>query len=218
MINPLYERLLVRFFGITENINEAGYILRDGRLLDLSGRHFISDPLDRRHTFTKIIQHHDLFGVNYQGFSIEELWPGLYSQGNLPVLSILKLTGAISLNCIYDRNNITLRTCHPFSEAQYKTILRYFEEQSVYFSYINFDGRIVDDSYLTFVNRKKIERWIEHCQTKKPSKMFFSSAGALASYDKVNVTPVAVDSYPSDIDLNRYPELKKRMHVYHGEL
>jgi len=37
-LKPNYEKLAVNKFGITNNLDEAGYILNDGRLLDFSGR------------------------------------------------------------------------------------------------------------------------------------------------------------------------------------
>lgn len=214
IFNPIYEKLLVRFFGITDNIKEAGYMLRDGRLLDFSGRHFISDPIQRKCTATKVIEHHDLFGVNYQGFSIEELWPHLYEKHMLPVLSVMLLTGAVSLSYIEKKNELTLRTCHPFTEKQLDRILHYFEECSLYLSYVNSDGYIVDDSYVTFLTRKKLVRWMNKCQTKEPSSVLFSSAASKAPFTSVDSTPIREGTLSSFVDIDASSELRKRRYVY----
>lgn len=212
--NPIYEKLLVRFFGVTDNLKEAGYMLRDGRLLDFSGRHFISDPIQRKCTATKVIEHHDLFGVNYQGFSIEELWPHLYEKHMLPVLSVMLLTGAVSLSYIEKKNELTLRTCHPFSEKQVDRILHYFEEYSLYLSYVNSDGYIVDDSYITFLTREKLVRWVNSCQTKEPSSVLFSSAASKAPFTSVDSTPIREGTLSSFVDIDASSELRKRRYVY----
>ena len=212
--NPIYEKLLVRFFGVTDNIKEAGYMLGDGRLLDFSGRHFISDPIQRKCTATKVIEHHDLFGVNYQGFSIEELWPGLYEKHMLPVLSVMLLTGAVSLSYIEKKNELTLRTCHPFTEKQLDRILHYFEEYSLYLSYVNSDGYIVDDSYVTFLTKEKLLHWVNICQGKKPSTVLFSSAASKAPYTSVDSTPIREGTLSSFVDIEASSELRKRKYVY----
>ena len=212
--NPIYEKLLVRFFGVTDNIKEAGYMLGDGRLLDFSGRHFISDPIQRKCTATKVIEHHDLFGVNYQGFSIEELWPGLYEKHMLPVLSVMLLTGAVSLSYIEKKNELTLRTCHPFTEKQLDRILHYFEEYSLYLSYVNSDGYIVDDSYVTFLTKEKLLHWVNICQGKKPSTVLFSSAASKAPYTSVDSTPIREGTLSSFVDIEASNELRKRKYVY----
>lgn len=214
MFNPIYEKLLVKFFGVTDNIKEAGYMLRDGRLLDFSGRHFISDPIQRKCTATKVIEHHDLFGVNYQGFSIEELWPDLYEKYMLPVLSVMLLTGAVSLSYVEKKNELTLRTCHPFTEEQVERILYYFEEHSLYLSYVNPEGYIVDDSYVTFLTKEKLLHWVNTCQCKKPSTVLFSSAASKAPYISVDSTPIREGTLSSFVDIEASSELRKRKYVY----
>lgn len=214
MFNPIYEKLLVKFFGVTDNIKEAGYMLRDGRLLDFSGRHFISDPIQRKCTATKIIEHHDLFGVNYQGFSIEELWPDLYEKHMLPVLSVMTLTGAVSLSYVENKSELTLRTCHPFTEKQVERILHYFEEYSLYLSYVSPEGYIVDDSYVTFLTKEKLLHWVNTCHGKEPSPVLFSSAASKAPYTSVDSTPIRECTLSSFADIEASTELRKRKYVY----
>ena len=214
MFNPIYEKLLVKFFGVTDNIKEAGYMLRDGRLLDFSGRHFISDPIQRKCTATKMIEHHDLFGVNYQGFSIEELWPDLYEKHMLPVLSVMTLTGAVSLSYVEKTSELTLRTCHPFTEKQVERILHYFEEYSLYLSYVSPEGYIVNDSYVTFVTKEKLLHWVNTCQGKKPSTVLFSSAASKAPYTSVDSTPIRECTLSSFVGIEASTELRKRKYIY----
>ena len=214
--NSIYEKLLIQFFGITDNIHEAGYILRDGRFLDFSGRHFINDPFERKYVLTKAIEHHDLFGVNYNGFSLEELWPNLYDQGTLPVVSMMALAGVVRCNSAQPRwkKNGFLTTCHCFSEGQYRTILRYFEEDTVTLTYLTTDGYIVDDFVCKFVTYEKLKHWVDVCQKKTPSKTLFSTAAAKAPYSKVDSCAIADGTYPAGVHVNNYPELKKRQYVY----
>lgn len=214
MFNPIYEKLLVKFFGVTDNIKEAGYMLRDGRLLDFSGRHFISDPIQRKCTATKMIEHHDLFGVNYQGFSIEELWPDLYEKHMLPVLSVMTLTGAVSLSYVEKKSELTLRTCHPFTEKQVERILHYFEEYSLYLSYVSPEGYIVDDSYVTFLTKEKLLHWVNTCHGKEPSPVLFSSAASKAPYTSVDSTPIRECTLSSFVGIEASTELRKRKYIY----
>lgn len=208
-----YEKLLVEFFGITDSIAEAGYILKDGRLIDLSGRHFIEDPIERKHYIGgNIIQHHDIFGENYCGFSIEDIWPDIYSENFLPVKEILEKTQSISLK--FDRSNSLacwIRMMFPPTEEQYRVILKYFEEAKAYISYISTDGYIVEDTYIAFLTEKKLKSFVEKCANKKPTNILFDGAVTLAK--DIVCSPIRKNYLPM-IDLQKYKGFRIREKSY----
>lgn len=210
----VYEKLLVQFFGTTQDIKEAGYVLTDGTLIDLSGRHFIDDPMERKyHLGNNIIQHHDIFGVNYCGFSIYNLWPNAYDKQFQPVKDILEKTRAVSLKMDHSKYTLEcwIRMMYPPTEQQYAVILKHFEEGRASISYIDPSGYIVDDTYIPFLTARKLRSFVESCKCKPPTKTLFSTA---SSFGKgVVCSPLQNDYFPM-IDLDKYKELRLRQQVY----
>lgn len=210
----IYEKMLIEFFGTTSNIEEAGYVLKDGTLIDLSGRHFVSDPIARQYRGTNMIQHHDIFGKNYKGFSIEDIWFAMSNQHDFqPVLDILKKTQAISLKSA-GRCDCYIRMVAPPTAAQYDVIFKYFEEGRANISYIDFDGFIIDDISIAFLTRRKLYDFVNSCIHKKPSTTHFS--GAYCFGKGVVCSPCHDDhsGYLRHIDLSKNLQLKKRQEAY----
>lgn len=53
-------------FGTTKDINEAGYILPDGTMLDFSGRHWMDEGQDTSHLAgSRAVDHRDIYEVGY---------------------------------------------------------------------------------------------------------------------------------------------------------
>lgn len=63
------------FFGVTTDYKEAGYLLPDGTMLDLSGKHLTSPQNAKYCRRQRVIDHRELGGENYDGFSLEP-WIG----------------------------------------------------------------------------------------------------------------------------------------------
>lgn len=210
----VYEKLLVNFFGTTDSIEEAGYVLTDGTLIDLSGRHFIEDPIERKYYLgSNMIQHYDIFGVNYDGFSLTDLWPNACSNEFQPVKEILEKTKAISLKLDYSRYALEcwIRMMYPPTEQQYSVILKYFEEGRANVSYIDRSGYIIDDIYIPFLTARKLKLFVESCKYKKPTTTQFSTASS--SGRDVVCSPLKSDCFPM-ISLDKYRELRVRQRIY----
>ena len=214
----IYEKMLIEFFGTTSNIGEAGYVLKDGTLIDLSGRHFVSDPILRQYCGTNKIQHHDIFGKNYKGFSIEEIWFVMSKEQDFqPVLDILKKTEAISLKS-NGRCDCCIRMIAPPTPAQYDVIFKYFEEGRANISYIDSSGFIVDDISIAFLTRRKLYEFVNSCIHKKPTTTHFS--GAYCFGKNVVCSPCCDEpfGYFRHVDLSKNPQLKKRQESYQDPL
>lgn len=210
----VYEKMLVKFFGVTEDIKEAGYILQDGRLIDLSGRHFIEDPTVRKYYIgSNCIQHHDIFGVNYRGFSIEELWFNVYGKDFQPVTSILNLTRSVSLkvNTTHSVCECYIRMMYPPTDEQYSVIFKHFEEGRVNVSYLSPDGYIVDDITIPFLTQRKLHDFVTACMHKEPTDVLFSTANYFGR--DVTSTPLT-DTYIPMYDLHKSRELQLRQTCY----
>lgn len=85
-----------RFFGITFDPNEAGYIMRDGSFLDLSRRHILGSSAGRRG-----VLHYNFSGTNTKGYCILDDYPQLTSPRDcgMPVdIYFMQQTGAIRVN------------------------------------------------------------------------------------------------------------------------
>ena len=210
----VYEKLLINFFGTTDSIEEAGYILTDGTLIDLSGRHFIDDPIERKYYLgNNVIQHHDIFGVNYCGFSLTDFWPHAYDKTFQPVKEILEKTRAISLKTDHSKYTLEcwIRMMYPPTQQQYSVILKHFEEGRANVSYIDPSGYIIDDIYIPFLTAGKLKSFVESCKYKKPTNTPFSTA---SSFDKnVVCSPLKSDCLPM-IRLDKYRELRARQQTY----
>lgn len=210
----VYEKLLIEFFGVTQDISEAGYILQDGTLIDFSGRHFISDPTVRKYTISDNgIQHHDIFGTNYRGFSLEELWQGAHQNSFQPVMSILKECRAVSIkmDTALHIRECWLRMMYPPTEEQYQVIFKNFEEGYANVSYISIDGFIVDDACIKFLTQRKLRDFVASCINKHPTNIPFSTAYSLGR--DVSCSPIA-ENYIPMFDLSNSRELKLRHEMY----
>lgn len=210
----IYEKMLIEFFGTTQNIEEAGYVLKDGTLIDLSGRHFVQDPVARKYRGNNMIQHHDIFGKNYKGFSIEDIWLSFYKGKDFqPVLDILKKTQCISLKSS-GRCNCYIRMICPPTESQYEVIFKYFEEGRANVSYISQDGFIVDDIRISFLTQRSLREFVSSCLHKKSTSIPFN--GAYCFGKDVVCSPSQEDTpgYLTHIDLSNCPELKLRQQTY----
>lgn len=91
------EASLRRHFGVTDDIREAGYILSDGTLVDLSGRHYAADYVRRGDRFVprrgpdwlagqRMVDHREL---------PEEMEDALGKRGGEAMLALLAETGIL---------------------------------------------------------------------------------------------------------------------------
>ena len=69
---------LMKFFGITDDPLEAGYILPNGKFLDFSGRHLTGKPLP----VIDQLRHDRITGYNMNGYCLTNDYPDLIKSDN----------------------------------------------------------------------------------------------------------------------------------------
>ena len=75
---PSFGSDLKRFYGLTDDINECGYILPDGSCLDFSGRHLKYGLVKWDYVKgTKGITHDTVLGINNDGYCLTEHYKDL---------------------------------------------------------------------------------------------------------------------------------------------
>ena len=123
--NERLELDAIRFFGITFNPNEAGYIMRDGSFLDLSRQHILGSPDSRRG-----VLHYDFSGTNTKGYRILDDYPQLTSPFDcgMPVdMYFMQQTGAIRVNLDLEYELSDYATLvYPATIAQVRSIASMF--------------------------------------------------------------------------------------------
>lgn len=87
----------VEHFGTTRNPEEAGYILPDGRMLDLSGRHQIPSDYKRRGTEWVLKKPGRDYQSRSRNVDHREVWEIVGKSGTDGMLKFMDLTGAIRL-------------------------------------------------------------------------------------------------------------------------
>lgn len=151
---------LIRFFGITNNPKECGYILPDGRMLDFSGRHILG-----KCSGGKWVEHHDFTGTNLQDFSLEdlyEMYPVLVEKYHVP--HVMDCCHLIKFQ--YDARIVA--TVKLPTDAQYRTVLSAFGERDCVVSMTDADGYLIDDAIVKCEERT-MRKWFETTIKKKPT-------------------------------------------------
>lgn len=87
---------LKQFYGTTDDINECGFILPDGSMLDFSGRHLMCGfakclQFDGR----RALNHDNVFGINNDGLMITDKYRDLFWSNLSIPLSIMEHSSAV---------------------------------------------------------------------------------------------------------------------------
>ena len=105
-------------FGLTNDINEAGYIMRDGSMLDFSGKNEGGSPGQRAYDHRDVGRLGDTAGSEYGG--------ALEYGGTDGMIEFMNSTGAIRIN--FDRDVFMVDISASMTEQQIMTILKIVEE------------------------------------------------------------------------------------------
>ena len=153
----------IKNHGLTRNINEAGYILPDGKMLDFSGRHWTdeyrlkddqwqlkkSNQIDHM-AGQRQVDHRD---INYDGVPADEQWSGMVDFMSRGAVRVDAQAGMVS---VHGRNPVTAR-----QEAKIKEIAD-LKDGQIYLDAEDDSGKRLSVNY-DVSNSKKIigdlRRW-----------------------------------------------------------
>lgn len=145
-----------QFFGITANYKEAGYILPDGTMLDLSGKHLVSPQNYKYQRGRREVDHRELGGENYNGFSLEPY----IGTGNGDELMCKFMTKAGAMRVDFNAH-IASTIVMPTSK-QIQTLYYGLRGSWVCLSAWTKTGDLIDDVELDTCSIKKLTEWFSN--------------------------------------------------------
>lgn len=180
------QKALAKFFGVTRNPREAGYILTDGTMLDMTGRHYAQDHPSLRNR--RSVDHRELFGENNDGFSLDGLIPDDLD-GSDAMAYIMATAGAMRIDVA---SGVASSIGIP-SQKQIAALGNALKGEYLALSYINPEtGKIVDEVEIDSTTPLAIKRFYEQAKSKPDSGSYFqSSAGSRrAGFDPASLTTI----------------------------
>lgn len=121
-------------FGTTENYDEAGYILADGRMLDFSGRHW-SEGNGNQFNGRRYVDHEDIFEV-YEAI-------GQDISGD----NRAKFIDAGNIRFMPEAPGINVSSTTPLTNEQYDRLRDYLEKYNPNHFYVDFEGQRSSNLY-----------------------------------------------------------------------
>lgn len=160
----MYSNLLddvIKFFGLTTNPKECGFICPNGEMLDFSGRHLAVGFLDKKFKPNrKNLIHGNIFGVNYNGFSLMEKYPQLATEG-IVNYSLMKYTSVVRFDSPRLLSEGTVDYITKPTEKQIEVIADIMQEQSLFISKSDVNGNCLADYEIKFVTKRSLRDAIE---------------------------------------------------------
>ena len=150
--------LLIQFYGLTTDISECGFITPDGRMLDFSGRHKGNQP-----SHGKWVEHFDFFGMNKDGFCLEEFFDMYPFNQRYPMAKIMDCCSLVKF--AYDAR--TVSSIRVPTDEQLRIIESAFGESWSILCCIDSDSYIKDDFELSYTTAKSVKYWFEEAVNKK---------------------------------------------------
>lgn len=141
-----WETAAKRYFGITNNGNEAGYIFQDGSMLDMSGY---------KHGGSKGIRNYDHRQLNYAP-ALEKA--ELFDTSGM--LTFMNETGAIRL--IYSNGYLNFDFIRPISRQQVNTLRKLINgKNELYADQTDVNGNTLKSWYFEFGKQYHIEQIVK---------------------------------------------------------
>ena len=160
----MYSSLLddaIKFFGLTSDPRECGFICPNGEMLDFSGRHLTIGFMDLEFKPNrKNIIHGNIFGVNHDGFSLMEKYPQLATEG-IVNYAFMKHTSVVRFE---PRNRFSSGIVDYLvrpTEKQIEVISNIMQEQSMFLSKSDIDGNCLADCEIKFVTKRSLREAID---------------------------------------------------------
>lgn len=179
-----------QYFGTTWNAKEAGYMMQDGDMLNMSGTHEVEDERTKRSLRgRRSVDHREVSGTNIRGVSTEHFFEDQNIQDQSDYMyNFMARTGAMRMDY---GSGIAALSRQP-TRAQLQMLQRMaYENDGLIVSYYTPEGRIVDEAeWEGPVTQKKIKDFFVQAQQKADA----GEAGAYASRTNDNQGASTVES------------------------
>ena len=156
MFNGLLEGA-IKFFGITTNPYEGGYITKDGRILDFSGKHLKIGFLNHIILNDLItIKHSTFYGINHNGYCLTKEFPQLMSEKDC-IASFMFYTGCIRYKCSpwYVKESYIDFVRTP-TEKQIDELSKFLDGRNVNITQTSLNGDVLMDKRITCFSKTKL--------------------------------------------------------------
>lgn len=179
-----------QYFGTTWNAKEAGYMMQDGDMLNMSGTHEVEDERTKRSLRGhRSVDHREVSGTNIRGVSTEHFFEDQNIQDQSDYMyNFMARTGAMRMDY---GSGVAALSRQP-TRAQLQMLQRMaYENDGLIVSYYTPEGRIVDEAeWEGPVTQKKIKDFFVQAQQKADA----GEAGAYASRANGNQGGSTVES------------------------
>lgn len=179
-----------QYFGTTWNAKEAGYMMQDGDMLNMSGTHEVEDERTKRSLRGhRSVDHREVSGTNIRGVSTEHFFEDQNIQDQSDYMyNFMARTGAMRMDY---GSGVAALSRQP-TRAQLQMLQRMaYENDGLIVSYYTPEGRIVDEAeWEGPVTQKKIKDFFVQAQQKADA----GEAGAYASRANDNQGGSTVES------------------------
>lgn len=151
----------IKFFGLTESPYEGGYMTKDGKMLDFTGRHLkvgFRNGIVLNNTIS--VEHGMLYGINHNGYCLTKEFPQLMIEKNC-VASFMFYTGCIRFRITpqYSKDGYIDFVRVP-TEKQIDELAKIFAERGVYITQTSINGDVLLDEHITNVDKSKLREVI----------------------------------------------------------
>lgn len=145
-----------QYFGVTNDYKEAGYILPDGTMLDLSGKHEVPPEDAKYYRHSRTVDHRMLGGENYNGFSLEP-WIGTGDGGEL-MCRFMQKSGAMRVDFkAHIASAMTMPTAKQIQVLYYGVRGSY-----LMLSAWNKNADLINDVEFEYCSVKSITQWFKN--------------------------------------------------------
>lgn len=151
----------IKFFGLTESPYEGGYMTKDGKMLDFTGRHLkIGFRNKFWHSNSISIEHGIFYGINWDGYCLTKEFPQLMYEKNC-IASFMLYTGCIrfKITTTYNKEGYIDFVRTP-TEKQIDALAKIFADRGVYITQTSIDGDVLLDEHITNVDESKLREVI----------------------------------------------------------
>lgn len=152
----------VNYFGVTNDLRETGYLLPDGRTLDMSGRLQADTQHHKFMRGERTVDHRELFGENlHNGSTLDQM---LKSQnGSEAMYEFMARTGAMRV----DFNAGVASSSRPPTQQQLAKLANGMKGEYLAVDYIRPDGNIVTDAEFDSAKLSDIKRFFDAATTQQ---------------------------------------------------
>ena len=151
----------IKFFGLTESPYEGGYMSKDGKMLDFTGRHLkIGFRNKFLHANAISIEHGIFYGINQDGYCLTKEFPHLMCEKNC-IASFMLYTGCIrfKITTTYNKEGYIDFVRTP-TEKQIDALAKIFADRGVYITQTSINGDVLLDEHITNVDKSKLREVI----------------------------------------------------------